>query len=480
MSSLSKDIFDFLVTRDLEPEILDRQGKPVLSPDDAELFSFDWKGPTGRNYGTAVILLNPESGVELYSADNLGRTMEPQDKDAWFGTERDPGFFGTLKNLAIRGDITGGFNARNINRLKYTMQGMAAIKEGLFEGYHGRRRTSYSDQPGNTRLMIRHSRDLGEGEARYRAIESIYVETADGERFRVPSRSLRHGRMLERHIAEGGNPYDAFGQHINQIMTEISTLGRFIRATRNRQLSDEAQAMLESAVRHYGELKAKARRMISRRGYHEARDAFDPTEIEASEALVQDINEMFRDTTLDQRIAEAAPILARLEENDMKELREFAQWADSITEGTWTLPDSERQQRELEELMSQPLPLGPDATNATEALYDLVGDDELYDILNTAARYDADANAWEVPGVRERLAELGVDMPEAAPDAAASDATMAQPDIETPPEPTTEPLAQAGMAEDLDADAVLMTTASDMSSESVERDLARLVELARR
>ena len=304
MSALSKQIFDFLVTRDLDPETKDRQGKDVLSPDDAELFSFDWKGPTGRNYGTAVILLNPDTGVELYSADNLGRTMEPEDKDAWFGTEEDPGFFGNLKNLAIRGDLRNGFSSRNINRLKYTMQGIAAIKEGLFEGYHGRRRTSYSDQPGKTRLMIRHSRDLGEGEARYRAIESIYVETADGERFRVPSRSLRHGRMLERHIAEGGNPYDAFGQHINQVMMEIATLGRFIRATRNRQLSDDAQSMLESAVRHYSELKAKARKMISRRGYHEARDAFDPAEIEASEALVQDIHEMFRDTTLDQRISE--------------------------------------------------------------------------------------------------------------------------------------------------------------------------------
>ena len=480
MSALSKEIFDFLVTRDLEPETLDRQGKDVTDPDTAEMFSFDWKGPSGRNYGTAVILINPETGVELYSADNLGRTMEPQDKDAWFGTERDPGFFGGLKSLAIRNDIGKGFSARNINRLKYTMQGIAAIREGLFEGYYGRRRVSYSDQPERTRLMIRHNRDLDEGEARYRAIESIYVETADGERFRVPSRSLSHGRMIARHVAEGGNPYDAFGQHINEIMLEISTLGRFIRATRNRELAPEARAMLESAVRHYSELKAKARRMVSRRGYHEARDAFDPAHIEASEALVQDIHEMFRDTTLDQRIAEAAPILARLEEKDMKEINEFAQWADSITEGTWNLPDSEQQRRELEKLMSEPLPLGPDATNATEQLYDLVGDDELFDILDTAARYDADANAWEVPGVRERLAELGIDMPEAT-ETPAQPGSTEQPDAMATNQTSTQPPQdQTGMAEDLDTDGVMMTRQSNMSSESVERDLARLVELARR
>jgi hypothetical protein len=110
------------------------------------------------------------------------------------------------------------------------MKTMAAVKESIFESYYGTRKVSYSDQPQKTRLRIKHSKDLEEGDARYRNIESIYVETADGERFKVPSSSLMHGRMLARHVAEGGNPYDAFGQHINEIVNEMRTLANFVRA----------------------------------------------------------------------------------------------------------------------------------------------------------------------------------------------------------------------------------------------------------
>jgi len=470
MSTTARKIFDFLVTRDLEPEILDRQGKSVLDPQEAEMFSFEWRGPSGRDYGTVVILLNPDVGVEVYAADNLGRTMEPEDKDAWFGTGSNDGFLPTLKNLAVTSDLHNGFGIQNINRLKYTMQGMAAIREGLFEGYYGRgRRVSYSDQPQRTRLMIRHNRDLDEGDARYRAIESIFVETADGERFRVPSRSLTHGRALARHVAEGGNPYDAFGQHINEVMSEIATLGRFLRSVRDRELDDSARDLVESAVRHYGELKAKARRMISRRGYHEEIQHFDPAEAMPSAGTTDEIREMFQPPRINDRVEQALPILAKLQEKNMKEIQEFAHWAHDITEGTWARPEDADSQRRLRELMSEPLPVGVDAINATEQLYDLVGDDELYDQLGELAKDDPDADAR--PLVLARLEEMGFDVTDYSADAAA----QPQADTEPAAEPNTVP-AQ----EDLDTDGVMMTRASNMSSESVERDLARLVELARR
>jgi hypothetical protein len=182
-----KNLYDILVTRDFEPEILDSSGKSVADPNEAELFSFDWK-TDGRNYGTVVILLGSSNDLEIYYGDNLGRGMDSEDRGAWYD------FLAQMKNFATRNMLS--FKLNNINRLKYTMQGMAAIREGLFEGYYGRKNISYSDQPKQTRLMIRHDRNLAEGEPRYRAIESLFVETADGERFRVPSRSLAHGRML--------------------------------------------------------------------------------------------------------------------------------------------------------------------------------------------------------------------------------------------------------------------------------------------
>jgi hypothetical protein len=86
-----------------------------------------------------------------------------------------------------------------------------------------------------------------------------------------------------------------------------------------------------------------------------------------------------------------------------------------VTEGTWALPRTLEQKKKLNTLMSQELIVGPDAINATEQLYDLVGDDVLFDILDDIAMTDPDANAWDDARVQKRMAELGIEMPTTQP-----------------------------------------------------------------
>jgi len=400
-NSAANSLYYLLVTRDFEPEILDASGKSVTDPAEAELFSFDWK-TANKNYGTVVVLLGADNDMEVYYGDNLGRAMDSEDRQAWYD------FLAQMKQFASRNMLT--FNLNNINRLKYTMQGMAAIKEGLFEGYYGNRKVSYSDQPKKTKLVIKHSRPLEEGEARYRNIDSIFIETDQGERFRVPSRSLMHGKMLARHVAEGGTPYDAFGQHITEMVSELATLSRFLRASRGRSLNETANGLVESAREHYQEMRAKAHRMMGSRGYQESRDAWRPDQMCSSENTVNEIREMFLEQTLDSRIEEALPILTRLiKQPVMKEVQEFESWADTMTEATWSLPETAEQLARLEEIMAEPLPVGPDAVNATEQLYDLIGDDELFDRLGDLSLQDPDADAR--PIIQQRMAEMGIKLP---------------------------------------------------------------------
>jgi hypothetical protein len=328
-NNAANSLYNLLVTRDFEPKATkngeaptNSQGKEDISA--ANMFSFDYKTPN-KNYGTVVILLGDKNNMIVFYGDNVGRAMEGADKQEWYQ------FLEQLKHFAMRNMLK--FELDNISKLKYTMQGMAAIKEGLFEGYYGKKNISYSDQPKQVRLMIKHSRDIKEGEARYRAIESLFVETADGERFRVPSRSLMHGRMIARHCAEGGTPYDAFGNHINEIVSEMATMARFIRAAKHKPFTGEAAELVEAAVRHYSDLKAKAKQMISQRGYHEARESFDPAEITNSSEVAESIRTMFIEQTLDSRIEEALPILAKLKETPMREADEFESWSNRIIEG---------------------------------------------------------------------------------------------------------------------------------------------------
>ena len=434
-NNAARSLYDLLVTRDFDPEILDSAGKAVTDPAEAELFSFDWK-TENKNYGTVVVLLGADQELEVYYGDNLGRGMDTEDRRDWYR------FLEQMKSFATRNLLS--FELNNLNRLKYTMQGMAAIKEGLFEGYYGTRRMSYSDQPKRTKLVIRHDRNLGESDKRYRHIESLFVETADGERFRVPSRSLMHGKMLARHVAEGGTPYDRFGQHITEMVSEMATMSRFVRAARSRPFEGEAGAMVESAIRHYNMLKAKAKRMISQRGYREEREQFDPAVFTDSEVTVEAIRDMFIENSLDQRIEEALPILARLAQPKavpkLGMVEDFESWANNLVEGTWAVPEGPEAVARINQLMAEPLVVGPDATNATEQLYDLLGDDQLFDELAELAK--ADANADARPLIQQRLEQLG----------------MAN--IITAKEPASEP----DMQEDLDVDGVMMTRASNMSS----------------
>lgn len=402
-NTASQQLYDLLVARDFDPEALDASGKPAADPGKADIISFDYQTPN-KHYGTVVMVLDNENNLDIYFGDNMGRAMEAEDRSDWYD------FLYLIRMFAKRNLLT--FSLQNLSRLKFNMKTMAAIKESLFEGYYGTRKMSYSDQPKQVKLVIKHNRTLGEGDARFRYIESLFVETADGERFRVPTRSLTHGKMLARHCAEGGTPYDAFGQHINEIISEMNVLNKFIRAARHKDYDGSAAHMLESAVRHYGDLKAKAKRMISRRGYHECRDSYDPAEITGIDETVETIRELFMQQTLDPRIEEALPILARLQERDLPEAAMFEQWADNLSEGTWALPDTPEKAEKLQQLMSQELTVGPDATNATEQLYDLVGDDELFDILADVSMIDPDANAWADPRVQQRLKQLGVSMPE--------------------------------------------------------------------
>ena len=414
-NSPSTDLYNLLVTRDFDPEILDSAGKAVTDPAEAELFSFDWK-TENKNYGTVVVLLAADNNLQVYFGDNLGRSMEGDDKGDWYD------FLAQMKNFATRNLLN--FDTQNINRLKYTMQGMAAIKEGLFEGYYGTRKVSYSDQPKHVKLKIIHNKPLDEDDARFRYIESIFLETAEGERFKVPSRNLMHGRMLARHVAEGGTPYDAFGQHITEMVTELSTLSKFVRASRYKNFSGPAAEMVEAAVKHYSDLKAKAKRMISQRGYHEARDNYDPAEITETEIATDAIRTMFIENSLDQRIEEALPILARLQGTSMKEANEFESWANTVTEGTWSLPETPEQKKRLQQLMSQELIVGPDAINATEQLYDLVGDDTLFDILDDISVLNPDANVWDDPRVMKRMAQLGISVPKKDAEPAPTDEAL--------------------------------------------------------
>ena len=65
---------------------------------------------------------------------------------------------------------------------------------------------------------------------------------------------------------------------------------------------------------------------------------------------------------------------------------EFESWAHEVTEGTWDEPDDDSDIIELDKIMSKPvLRAGDHGDDAIGQLYDIIGNDELYDKISARA-----------------------------------------------------------------------------------------------
>jgi hypothetical protein len=192
-------------------------------------------------------------------------------------------------------------------------------------------------------------------------------------------------------------------------------------------------------------------------------------ELTQEEVVIEGLKHLFVTQSIDQRIEEALPLIARIQqqENAMKEAAIFESWADQLMEGVWQLPDTPEKQAKMVELLSSKLPVGADAINAKEQLYDLIGDDVLFDQLMDLADEDANADARQViinrmqemseyPEVMKVITSLNVD-PEATmnpPEQTPADLEPTQEAVKDPatqtedPEGTAQP-AYPEYAEDL-------------------------------
>jgi hypothetical protein len=225
--------------------------------------------------------------------------------------------------------------------------------------------------------MINHNRVIGEGDKRFRYVESLFIETADKQRFRLPFKKLAGGQAMLEHVRQGGTPYDIRGQHISQIVEQINILSQFRRAHQGRVFEGAAGALVTETDAYYKRLRESLKHMCHGRGYARYFESWSPADTIDSELVVEDLKDLFVETRIDPRIEQALPMLARIqkETTGMKEVEIFETWIDRITESTWQLPDTPEKINLLSKWLSQPKPVGPDASvieqNAYFNIYDI-------------------------------------------------------------------------------------------------------------
>jgi len=83
-----------------------------------------------------------------------------------------------------------------------------------------------------------------------------------------------------------------------------------------------------------------------------------------------------------------------------------AQFKNMYAEGTWALPKTSKQKKELKDLMKKPIKLGKNGDDASDAIGNLIGDDSLLDDIYTAGKKNPNGDARDI--VKKHMKRLGI------------------------------------------------------------------------
>jgi hypothetical protein len=304
---------------------------------------------------------------------------------------------------------------------------------------YGTSKTSYQ-QLENAKLIVKHSAPVNfENPAgRAQRIESIYIENAQGERFKYPFKHLNGARALAQHVGHGGTPYDAIGEHVIGLSEELSKLRMFKSyVDRNASLSEAMGTIHSKVMERIDQVKKEIHQLQSPTRYAEFAESFATAESkEIPEDIMNDWIDRLTIRTFNEELKNVFPYIFKLvdesdipvkeltiedlvneekcdtcnmdpcacDHNDSKEVKEFAEYESTLNkvigERNDIFSDKEDSQQvaidKLNQLVSQPLQVGADGSNAVESLSDVIDDDELMDVFKELADIDPESDIREI------------------------------------------------------------------------------------
>jgi hypothetical protein len=428
IDKIAEGLFEKIRDRFEDVSLGNDNAKATTDPQKARFFNFDYV-VDDTNHGNITMSLIDETSLKVYFSKNISSDLDDEQKKEWYSFLRE------LREFARRNLLS--FEPRDITRstLKHrdiqqqskadsTYDADEVVAESRMYGTLNRSYESF----GPVRIKLQHTKpimDEAHG-ARSRNIAAVFVENDQGERFRLPFENLTGARAMARHVSAGGVPTDELGRHITEMVSEMTTLRPFVRGMARRTFEDTVtKEMVESAFGYHALLKNTLKKLKGKRGYTEFKESFKPALVE-DDANVAELKELFVKKTLDERIEQALPLVHKayniMKENNNPYAQQFENWADKISEGSWALPDTDDDVEQLIDWMSEEHPVGVDAQDATNSLYNIIGDDRLFDRLGELAEIDPTADARDVvsswlydnlPQVYQRIeSEMGdPDMP---------------------------------------------------------------------
>jgi len=467
IDKIAENLFDKIRSRFGNLNLGDESAKSTQDPERARFFNFDFD-VDGEVLGNVTISLIDEKAMKVYFGsdiiDNIKESEEDDSKqEAWYDFLRNLRKFAkrNMLNFDTRDIAKSNLQLKDIKQQTKADDTVDKDEINVTESrLYGTSRHSFMEV-GPCKLRIIHSDSIDEEKhgARSRKIDQIFIETPHGERFLVPHRHLSGAAALATHVAHGGDHNDEIAECMNGMVAEMGNMSHFVRSVKRRtDLDDETGQMAHAAINRYNELKNQLKRLRSPRHYLDFVESYMPESPVEDEYDVDALRERFVKKMYDERFDAALPFVYRAHKRQQESLNtpmaeEFESWANSVLEGTWAMPESDEDIRKLVQLMGKPLLVGVNGEDATSALYDVIGDDQLFDDIHNMAdikgeEYDCrpEVLKWvkqNMPAVVpqiEAAMQNGGEEPAPAPAAPAPEAT---PPAEAPAPEATPPAPEA-------------------------------------
>ena len=225
LENISKDLFDKIRGRFPTVTIGDSEGNVTNVASEARFFDFQYK-EADRVLGKVSISLDEDALAVMYTNDFVANE-DSMTRDNWYSFLKELRQFSKMRLL--------NFDTRNITKSNLDKRDYKFLAQNRVEDdqmneskLYGTSRISYQNFD-SARLMIKHTESINQASAtgRTQKVGAIYVENADGERFKYPFKHLSGARAMARHVAEGGAPHDDFGKHITSLSEELAKLRKF-------------------------------------------------------------------------------------------------------------------------------------------------------------------------------------------------------------------------------------------------------------
>jgi hypothetical protein len=313
LDKIALDLYGKISTRFTDIKIGDENAEVLSKKSDipkARFFEFDYVEHDDK-LGSISITLDEDDGVivqvsgELADSHHTGafkfiRSFRQFAKDR-------------LLNFDVQNTGKDNLDKRDYQfKAKPKEQPMEPIMENkLF----GTARMSYQDL-GEAKIIIKHTQPVNTELAAGRTmhIESIYVENAQGERFRYPFKHLGGARALAEHLKHGGIPYDAIGKHITSLSEELANLRKFKNYVgRNEALSEAMGDITGRVFERIDQIKKEVHGLARKAYYEQFAESFTESEEQMiPEDIMSDWIDRLTIRTFNEELKTAFPYIFKL------------------------------------------------------------------------------------------------------------------------------------------------------------------------